>query len=448
MQRRSPLPIIIVILLLVISAGAYYVFIYSVPKVVDNSLTASGSVEAVTVSIAPEQTGKVVSVGAATGQLVKSGDMLFRLDDTLLKAQRDVAAAALETSRAAVTTAEAAAQVAQAGYDATLEAALVEDKANRTADWTVAKPSEFSQGSWYFTRSEQYTALQSEAVLAADALKSAQDNLKFVQEKATSAEFLDAEKRLTLARVDFQTATDLLDRANTATDGQDLKDEAQNLFDDAKTELADATTAYDDALTTEGAADLLQARARLQIAQERSDMIADRMRAMQTGLLSPKVVSAQKSLDQANAAAAQARLAIAQAEANLKLIDTQLSRLVVSSPLDGVVLLRNVEPGEVVSPAAGLFTLGRLDALTLTVYISEDRYGEISLGQVVQISVDSFPGQVFNGSVIEISDQAEFTPRNVQTAEGRKSTVFAIKLSVENPEGKLKPGMPADVVFK
>jgi HlyD family secretion protein len=165
-------------------------------------------------------------------------------------------------------------------------------------------------------------------------------------------------------------------------------------------------------------------------------------------LLSPKVVSAQKSLDQAMAAAAQARLAIGQAEANLKLIDTQLSRLVVSSPLDGVVLLRNVEPGEVVSPAAGLFTLGRLDALTLTVYISEDRYGEISLGQVVQISVDSFPAQVFKGSVIEISDQAEFTPRNVQTAEGRKSTVFAIKLSVENPEGKLKPGMPADVVFK
>jgi HlyD family secretion protein len=62
--------------------------------------------------------------------------------------------------------------------------------------------------------------------------------------------------------------------------------------------------------------------------------------------------------------------------------------------------------------------------------------------------VDSFAGKSFTATVIHVSDQAEFTPRNVQTTEGRKTTVFAIKLRVDDPDGKLKPGMPADVVFK
>jgi HlyD family secretion protein len=92
-------------------------------------------------------------------------------------------------------------------------------------------------------------------------------------------------------------------------------------------------------------------------------------------------------------------------------------------------------------------TLGLLDDLTLTVYVPEDRYGEISLGENAQVSVDSFPGEIFKGVVVLISDEAEFTPRNVQTAEGRSSTFYAIKLQLDDPTGKLKPGMPADVVF-
>jgi HlyD family secretion protein len=63
------------------------------------------------------------------------------------------------------------------------------------------------------------------------------------------------------------------------------------------------------------------------------------------------------------------------------------------------------------------------------------------------VKVDSFPAQAFEAQVRYISDQAEFTPRNVQTAEGRSSTVYAIKLTVTDPQGKLKPGMPGDVAF-
>ena len=94
-----------------------------------------------------------------------------------------------------------------------------------------------------------------------------------------------------------------------------------------------------------------------------------------------------------------------------------------------------------------MLTLGRLDELTITVYVPEDRVGEVAIGQVAQVTVDSYPGITFNATVTFIADQAEFTPRNVQTVEGRKNTVFAVKLKLDNASGQLKPGMPADVVF-
>ena len=120
----------------------------------------------------------------------------------------------------------------------------------------------------------------------------------------------------------------------------------------------------------------------------------------------------------------------------------------IVSPIDGVVLEVLFQPGETATPGANLVVVSNLDALTLTVYVPEDRYGVILLGQVYPVTVDSFPGKPFNGSVAFISDQAEFTPRNVQTTDSRKATVFAIKLDLEPSGGLLKPGMPADVHFQ
>ena len=126
----------------------------------------------------------------------------------------------------------------------------------------------------------------------------------------------------------------------------------------------------------------------------------------------------------------------------------QIAKLEVNAPMDGVILTRNVEPGEFVQPGAAALTIGNLSDLTITVYVPENRYGEVALGQTVEVVVDSFPGVTFTATVIQIANKAEFTPRNVQTVEGRSATMFAIKLSVQDSEGRLKPGMPADVVFQ
>jgi HlyD family secretion protein len=110
-------------------------------------------------------------------------------------------------------------------------------------------------------------------------------------------------------------------------------------------------------------------------------------------------------------------------------------------------MTRNAQPGSVLNAGATLLTLTRLDELTITVYVPEDRVGEVSLGQAAEVVVDSFTGVTFQATVIYISDQAEFTPRNVQTVAGRKNTVFAVKLTLKDTSGRLKPGMPADVTF-
>ena len=115
--------------------------------------------------------------------------------------------------------------------------------------------------------------------------------------------------------------------------------------------------------------------------------------------------------------------------------------------MDGVILVRNVEPGEFVQPGSTALSMADLNNLTITVYVPEDRYGQISVGQQAEVTVDSFPGTTFSAEVTYISDQAEFTPRNVQTVEGRSSTVYAVKLKVTDSESKLKIGMPADVLF-
>ena len=121
------------------------------------------------------------------------------------------------------------------------------------------------------------------------------------------------------------------------------------------------------------------------------------------------------------------------------------SRERIRTPIAGTVLYRSVEPGEFASPGAPLVTVADLDRLTLTVYVPEDRYGQIMLGASYPVTVDSYPAEVFTGTVSHIADRAEFTPRNVQTTDSRKTTVFAIKLDLAQNGGKLKPGMPADV---
>ena len=169
--------------------------------------------------------------------------------------------------------------------------------------------------------------------------------------------------------------------------------------------------------------------------------------ALQTGEQSQQVKVAETGVGQAEAALEQAKANLTQAEAALKLMDLQLERTQVTAPITGTILTRSVEVGDIAAAGGTLMTIARLEELELVVYVPETWYGQITLGSQVSIQIDSFQGETFKGEIIKISDQAEFTPRNVQTADGRATTVYAITIRVPNSSLRLKPGMPVDVEF-
>jgi HlyD family secretion protein len=472
---------VIVILLLVLLVGGYY----GLQVLFDENnggLQASGTIEAVEVSISPEMAGKVIEVLTNEGNTVNVDDPLLRLDDSLLAAQREVAASQLDSALAGVQSAQSALNTAEYQYQMTLESAREQDKSTRLEDWFTEDPYRFEQPEWYFSRDEQIYAAQAKVDETFQALEDAQANLAEVTQSLGAAHFLEAENRILDARYEYLIAKDVNDRAqNSVTDDvpvgkynrthcgtrqgyfvinatitnmlypctgdEYLSESSQVLFDKAKEELDNAQNAYDELLSTEGADQVLQARAQVAVAQERYYTALDYLRILQKGDQSTGVAAAEGAKNQAQAAVDQAQKAVEQAQANLDLLETQIAKLTIYAPTAGTVLTRNVEPGEFVQPGATVFKLANLENLTITVYVPEDRYGEISLGQQADVNVDSFPGETFTAQVSYIADTAEYTPRNVQTVEGRSATVYAIKLKVDDPSGKLKPGMPADVKF-
>lgn len=442
-----PLPVRIVVVLIILGTLAYFgIRSFNTPST--GNLDASGTIESVTVNLSPEMAGKVKDVLVAEGQAVKAGDPLLSLDDSLLAAQHAVASAQVDSANAALNTAQAAYATAQQQYDMSLTNALAAEKATRLSVWKDTKPTEFNLPVWYFSKEERVQAAQAQVDSTSAALKDEMQKLDDIQSRAGSSQFLQVEATLAQARLAFQNAQDVFDATNGASDSQDLRDAAQIVLDDAELNLEDAQKEYDDALTTDGATDVLEARANAVIAQEVYDNAVDNLRALQTGADSQQVTVAGKTLDQSKAALDQAQTSVKTAEANLALLDAQMKKLTVYASMDGTILTRNVEPGEFIQPGAIALTMANLNELTITVYVPEDQYGKISLGQKAAVTVDSFPGETFDAEVIHIADQAEFTPRNVQTVEGRSGTVYAIKLRITDSEGKLKIGMPADVVFK
>ncbi len=135
-------------------------------------------------------------------------------------------------------------------------------------------------------------------------------------------------------------------------------------------------------------------------------------------------------------------------EASLKQAEIALSYTSLTAPISGTIIAKAAEAGEFVKQGQPVVTIGNLEQIYLRAYVSETRFGLVKIGQPVKIKVDSFPHETFAGKIIFINQEAEFTPKTVQTNEERVKLVYRLKISVENPEQKLKPGMPADAVLE
>lgn len=522
--KKFQTPIIILIIILVIFLGWWLLRRYQLGF--NGSFTASGTVEATEITISPEISGKVSQIFVEEGQLVKAGEALFVLDDALLSAQRQKANAAvlaaqanLKVAQSGLAAAKTNLELAQASYDLAqtqyqlmAENVRRADEKHRAAYWRELVPYQFNLPIWYFEKDAQIKAAEAEVEAAKSALDQEQANYIALLKQSGYEDLLNAEERLARARIAFDVANEVLNRAKAANDddgnGKDdeeetkletwvvqspgggyqkknlpityslpndhwdndtfesaedtLQDVAQAASDKAKAELDGAQQDYKNLLAKlKLTKEVQDARARLAVATERYELAQDKLMELHSGSDSLQIMAAQDTVRQASASLkqaqdgvtqAEARLeqaqaALDQAQADLQYIDTQIKKLTIVAPSDGVILNRSIEVGEVVQAGAPAFTLANLEKLTLTVYVPEDQYGRITIGMAAKVTADSFPGKVFQASVYHIADQAEFTPRNVQTEEGRRTTVYAIDLNITNVDSKLKPGMPVDVEF-
>ncbi|HEY4744317.1 MAG TPA: efflux RND transporter periplasmic adaptor subunit [Desulfuromonadaceae bacterium] len=144
----------------------------------------------------------------------------------------------------------------------------------------------------------------------------------------------------------------------------------------------------------------------------------------------------------------QARAKAESAAAARALTETRLIQSVLAAPLNGLVLSKHAEPGEMLAAGSPVVTVGRMDDVWVRAYIPETELGRVTVGQRARVTADTWPGRVFEGRVGFISSEAEFTPKNVQTEKERVKLVYRIKIFLANPKMELKPGMPADAVIE
>ena len=116
----------------------------------------------------------------------------------------------------------------------------------------------------------------------------------------------------------------------------------------------------------------------------------------------------------------------------------------VSSPIDGVVMVKSAEAGEIVAAGAVIATIGDLRRPWLRAYVAERDLGRVKLGADVKLTTDSYPGKVYHGKITFIASEAEFTPKQIQTPDERVKLVYRIKIDVDNPQQELKANMPVD----
>jgi multidrug resistance efflux pump len=145
---------------------------------------------------------------------------------------------------------------------------------------------------------------------------------------------------------------------------------------------------------------------------------------------------------------AAARAELGQAEGELREAEARYRERQVVAPADAVVEVLDVRPGDLVAPNAAIATLLEIDQVYVRIYVPETQIGRVRVGQTASIRVDSFPKQLFPATVVQINQQAEFLPRNVQTREERVHQVLGVKLTISDAQGRIRPGMAADITLQ
>jgi HlyD family secretion protein len=377
---------------LLAALGAYLLFFDRAGKNTNDQIIVSGNIELTEVNIAFKTSGRLIERTVDEGDVVKKGQLIARLDRDQLLAQRDREAAGLQSANS---------QLAQA------ETALAWQKGNQAAELEQRK-----------------------AELASNAAR-----LQELKSGSRPQEIQEAKAAVDSAQSEFDRAKRDWDRAQTLYKNDDIStaqyDQYRNRWENAE--------------------------AMLKQTKERQDLVLAGPRVEQIDAASAQMDRARAALKMTESNALEIRRReqelplrrseIARAAASLAMIESQLADTLAYSPVDGVVLVKAADVGEVLAAGTTIVTIGDIDHPWLRAYVNETDLGRVKLGTKAKITTDSYPGKEYEGRVSFIASEAEFTPKQIQTKEERVKLVYRIKIDLQNPDHELKSNMPADAVL-
>ena len=380
--------ILIIVLVLAAATAAVYAF-RGVGRAPDNRIVVSGNIELTEVNIAFKTAGRLIERNVDEGDRVTKGQVIARIDRDQLVAQRSRESAGFGSSESQL----AQAETALAWQRATMAGDIEQRRADMASN--EAKLQELQNGSRPQEKQEARAAVES------------------------------AQSEYDRARKDW-------DRGQTLYKNDDIStqqyDQFRNRFESADAALKQAKER--EALVLAGPrveeinaqqAQLEHARGALKMAEANALEIKRREQELTTR-----------------------RAEVGRSQASLSLIESQLADTVAISPVDGVVLVKAADVGEVLAPGTAVVTVGDIDHPWLRGYVNETDLGKVKLGSKANVTTDSHPGKIYQGHVTFISSEAEFTPKQIQTQQERVKLVYRIKIQLDNPQHELKSNMPAD----
>ncbi len=385
---------------------------------------ASGFIEADLVSIAPEIAGRVAARPVSEGDQVKRGEVLLHLDDDILAAQVDLARGKLAEAQAAlaqtqagarqesIAKAEAQLNLAQANRDAAHQAWL---DAEAIRDHPQALDVQIASARAQADATQQQLDA---ALLQRDIAEKAWKDYGKTSDKLAGVppayrpslpiDYYSIPYQWEQALAAVKIAQASYTAAQTAL--RNLQDQRSNP-QEAQTEV-DAAYAGD------------------QTAAAAVEQAAAALNGLKAGATAEQIAAAQAQVDAA--------------QADLEGAQTQLSKTTITAPADGLIMAANVQTGELAAPAITALELADLDRVHLTIYVPGGELDQFSVGQTINVRVDAYTDRVFPGTIVSISDTAEYTPRNVRTPNERMKLVYAVKIRIDNPDHVLKPGLQAE----
>jgi HlyD family secretion protein len=369
----------------------------------------SGALEGTKVNVAAEIEGRITHIAVDEGDTVTLGEPIVTLDDAALQAQVKQAQAALSAAEANLAQVKAGtrAEVIDAA-----QAALQQAQAERAgAATTLSNTIEIR---------DNPQQINAQVDAARSGVSLAEQNVAVMQTRLAEARYRrdfydnDKNKRETLDK-EIAIAQKNLDAAQAQLNG-------------ARAQLSALQALRSEPVTIQAQVNQARNGYSLTIASE--------------AVAAASVVELKAGPTADEIAAAEAK--VQQAQASLKLARAYQSRAQIVAPLAGLVAQRSGLVGETVQPGAVLLSIVNLDTVDMIIYVPQAQLPRVQIGAPVKIYVDAYPNEVFNGEVVNIAQQAQFSSRDTQNQEDRTNIVFAVKVRLPNADGRLKSGMTAD----